>query len=96
MEFDEEGAALEEQFGAPRGEAGQWACCLRVVDPSTLTTAFVQELDNNECVTAMAIVQVSRVGLVWVGAGMGGAGVSKTQALQTSEADNCRRRSEAG
>uniref|UniRef100_A0A7R9Z712 DNA damage-binding protein 1 n=1 Tax=Chlamydomonas euryale TaxID=1486919 RepID=A0A7R9Z712_9CHLO len=54
-EFDEEIAAAEEQFGAPRGEPGQWAACLRIVDPASLATVFVQELDNNECVTSMAL-----------------------------------------
>ena len=45
VEFDEEAAALEEQFGPPRGEAGQWACCLRIIDPSaSLATVFVQEV----------------------------------------------------
>lgn len=42
VEFHDELAALEEQFGAPRGEPGQWASCLRVVDPATLSTVFVQ------------------------------------------------------
>ena len=35
-EADEEAAAREEQFGAPKGAPGQWASCLRVVDPATL------------------------------------------------------------
>eukprot|EP00983_Pelagomonas_calceolata_P111371 1159776-Pelagomonas_calceolata.AAC.3 len=38
IEFDEDMAALEEQFGTPRGQPGQWAACLRIVDPATLST----------------------------------------------------------
>lgn len=38
IEFDEDLAALEEQFGTPRGQPGQWAACLRIVDPATLST----------------------------------------------------------
>jgi hypothetical protein len=44
VEFDEEAAALEEQFGAPCGQPGQWAACIRIVDPATLATAFVVEV----------------------------------------------------
>ena len=47
---------MEEQYGAPRGEAGQWAACLRIVEPGSLATVFTVELDNNEAVTSMAIV----------------------------------------
>ena len=57
IEFDAEAATLEDQFGAPRGEPGQWAACLRIVDPASLSTVFVQELDNNEAITSMGIVQ---------------------------------------
>ncbi len=35
-EADEESAAREEQYGAPKGEPGKWASCIRVVDPATL------------------------------------------------------------
>eukprot|EP00798_Chlamydomonas_sp_ICE-L_P023642 gene23642-9170_t len=54
-EFDEETAALEEQFGSPCGQAGQWACCLRLVEPTSLSTVFVTEMDNNETVTSMCM-----------------------------------------
>jgi len=59
VEFDEELAALEEQFGTPRGATGQWASCLRIVDPASLSTAFVSELDNNEAVTSMTLAALS-------------------------------------
>ena len=39
IEFDEEAAAREEQLGAPKGDAGQWASCIRVVDPASLQTS---------------------------------------------------------
>ena len=35
---DEARAAEDEQFGAPRGASGQWASCLRTVDPGSLQT----------------------------------------------------------
>jgi hypothetical protein len=35
---DEARAAEDEQYGAPRGAPGQWASCLRTVDPATLQT----------------------------------------------------------
>lgn len=56
-EFDEEVAALEEQFGPPRGLPGQWASCIRIVEPGQLTTQFVTELDNNEGIVSMTLVQ---------------------------------------
>ncbi|KAG2485365.1 hypothetical protein HYH03_015856 [Edaphochlamys debaryana] len=62
VEFNDELAALEEQFGAPKGQPGQWAGCLRIVDPATLSTVFVQELDNNEAVVSMALVELQLPG----------------------------------
>ncbi len=47
-EFSDELAAAEEQFGPPKGQPGQWAGCLRIVDPASLSTVFVTEMDNNE------------------------------------------------
>ena len=38
-EFDEEKAAEEEQWGAPRNEAGRWASCVRIIDSASLQTA---------------------------------------------------------
>ncbi|GLC59841.1 hypothetical protein PLESTB_001541500 [Pleodorina starrii] len=58
VEFNDELAALEEQFGAPKGQPGQWAGCLRLVDPATLSTVFVTEIDGNEAITAMALVDL--------------------------------------
>lgn len=40
------------QFGGPRGAAGQWASCVRVIDPATASTAAVLELDENEVLEA--------------------------------------------
>lgn len=42
IEDDTEAADLEEQWGAPKGAAGQWASCLRIVDPQTMTTKLVR------------------------------------------------------
>ncbi len=62
MEFNDELAALEEQFGSPKGQPGQWAGCLRVVDPATLSTVFVTEVDNNEALVSMALVDLALPG----------------------------------
>ena len=35
---DEARAVEDEQFGAPRGAPGQWASCLRTIDPGSLQT----------------------------------------------------------
>jgi hypothetical protein len=56
-EFDQEVAAQQEMFGAPIGQPGQWASCLRLLHPQSLSTLCVQELDNNEGITSMALVQ---------------------------------------
>ncbi|MEW5303982.1 MAG: hypothetical protein WDW36_006625 [Sanguina aurantia] len=55
LEFDEDAAAIEEQFGARRGQPGQWAAALRVVNPADLGTLFVTELDNNETIISMCL-----------------------------------------
>lgn len=36
----------DEQFGMPRGVAGQWASCVRVVNPKTGETSAVEMTDN--------------------------------------------------
>lgn len=59
VEFDEEAATLEEQYGAPCGQPGQWAACVRIVDPTNLSTVFVTELDNNEGITAMVLAELT-------------------------------------
>lgn len=67
-EFDEEAAVLEEQYGPPRAEPGQWASCLRIIEPVGLATTFVSELDNNEAVTSMAIVNFAPAAQIAAGA----------------------------
>lgn len=52
IEFDEDLAALEEQFGTPRGQPGQWAACLRIVDPATLSTGVCVYVHVRVCVHA--------------------------------------------
>lgn len=47
----------EQLLGAPIGAPGQWASCLQIIDPRTLTTTHTEELDNNEaalCLTFAA------------------------------------------
>lgn len=49
VEFSEELAAREEQFGAPKGQPGQWASCVRIVEPQNLTTLFVKVGRSHRC-----------------------------------------------
>lgn len=61
-EAEEEAAAAEDQFGAPKGAAGQWASCVRVVDAATMATSCLLELDNNEGATCAALVAFNTPG----------------------------------
>ncbi len=58
-ELSEEQREQEAQWGPPRGDPTNWASCLRVVDPSTLETASVIELDNNEAAISMCCMRFS-------------------------------------
>lgn len=49
-------AALEDQFGAPRGEARQWGSCVRITDAKTLSPTTVVHMDNNEAALCMCLV----------------------------------------
>lgn len=55
-ELDPEAAAREAQFGAPKGEPGTWASCVRLVDPVSLGTLDVLELDEDEAALSMCTV----------------------------------------
>eukprot|EP01025_Chloroclados_australasicus_P032349 TRINITY_DN3279_c1_g1_i8.p1 TRINITY_DN3279_c1_g1~~TRINITY_DN3279_c1_g1_i8.p1 ORF type:complete len:556 (-),score=86.09 TRINITY_DN3279_c1_g1_i8:188-1855(-) len=59
-ELDPEKAALEEQFGSPKGMRGQWASCVRVSSASLegLQTLCALEMDNNEAALCMALVKL--------------------------------------
>lgn len=54
-EANEESAAREEQVGAPRGAVGQWASCLRVVDPATLDSTQCIELEDGEAAVSLEV-----------------------------------------
>eukprot|EP00878_Enallax_costatus_P010041 GHUV01010480.1.p1 GENE.GHUV01010480.1~~GHUV01010480.1.p1 ORF type:complete len:1094 (+),score=306.67 GHUV01010480.1:216-3497(+) len=56
-EFSSELAAELDQYGAAVGAPGQWASCVRLVDPTELATKAVLELDNNEGITSMCLVK---------------------------------------
>lgn len=45
-----------EQFGRPRADAGQWASCIRVVDPVESSTLALIELEDNEAAFSIAVV----------------------------------------
>ncbi|PSC75527.1 splicing factor 3B subunit 3-like [Micractinium conductrix] len=55
-EADEAAAAREDQWGAPKGEPGQWASCVRVVDPVGLETTHCIEMDQNEAALSVCLV----------------------------------------
>ena len=50
------------QFGSLKGAAGQWASCVRAIDPSTAATTCVAELDDNEGAVSLALVDFSSPG----------------------------------
>ncbi|KAF6255086.1 CPSF A subunit region-domain-containing protein [Scenedesmus sp. NREL 46B-D3] len=56
-EFSAELAAELDQYGAAVGAPGQWASCIRIVDPAELSTKAVLELDGSEAITSMALVR---------------------------------------
>lgn len=62
-EFSAELAAELDQYGAPMGAVGQWASCVRLVDPAELSTKCVLELDGNEGICSMALVRFEGTGL---------------------------------
>ncbi|KAJ3195275.1 Splicing factor 3B subunit 3 [Irineochytrium annulatum] len=45
-----------EQFGLPKAEPGQWASCVRVLNPLTAETLSVIDLDNNEAAFCVQVV----------------------------------------
>ena len=51
--------AEDARVGAPRGATGQWASCLRVIDPASLATASVTELEFNEAALSLCLVKFS-------------------------------------
>lgn len=54
-----------ERLGSPVGEPGAWASCIRIVDPSTLTTTHCIEMDNNEgalCITTVSFDSAPHLG----------------------------------
>ena len=55
-ELDDDRAATEMQIGTLKGAAGQWASCVRAIDPSTAATTCVAELDDNEGAVSLALV----------------------------------------
>ena len=72
-EQDEVAQAERAQFGVTRGAPGQWASCLRVLNPSTLAVWAVLELPGSPCITSMAWVTFAGPG--------GGGGAVQTQDL---------------
>ncbi|ORY72192.1 splicing factor 3b, subunit 3, 130kDa, isoform CRA_b [Leucosporidium creatinivorum] len=57
MDVDEEVAELPaEVFGLPRAAAGNWASCVRIIDPVEATTIFKLDFENNEAAFSVALV----------------------------------------
>ncbi|KAI5479642.1 splicing factor 3B subunit 3 [Pseudohyphozyma bogoriensis] len=60
MDVDEEVAQLPaDVFGLPRAAAGNWASCVRIIDPVEASTIFKLDLENNEAAFSAAIVPFS-------------------------------------
>ncbi|GAA5896462.1 hypothetical protein JCM5296_000672 [Sporobolomyces johnsonii] len=57
MNVDQEVLELPaKEFGLPRAPAGQWASCVRIIDPVAAETVFQLELENNEAAFSAVIV----------------------------------------
>ena len=61
-ELNEEAAAAEDQFGAPKAAPSQWASCVRVVDPAAMESCCCLEMDGNEAATSVALVPFATPG----------------------------------
>ena len=61
-EEESEGMLMESVVGVPRGGAGKWASCVRVIDPSTRQTLSVVELSENEAAISVAAVALRERG----------------------------------
>ncbi len=62
---EEEGAGpllTEASVGVPRGGAGKWASCIRVVDPAARQTLSVLDLADNEAAVSVAAVPMRERG----------------------------------
>ena len=56
MDVDGEADKMN-QIGSYQGTRGEWASCIRIVDPSTLTSLHSVELDENEAAISAAIAE---------------------------------------
>ena len=57
VEVDREMVELPtDQFGLPRAGPGNWASCVRIIDPVEASTVFKLDLDNNEAAFSVAVV----------------------------------------
>lgn len=54
-EAEEASAARADHLGLPKAEPGEWASCIRVVDPGSLQTTHCLELDNNEAAMCLTL-----------------------------------------
>lgn len=60
-EGDEEKETAQEAFvGAPQAGEGKWASCIRILDPVTLETTFLLELEDNEAAFSVSTVEFRR------------------------------------
>ncbi|KAL8292884.1 hypothetical protein RQP46_000578 [Phenoliferia psychrophenolica] len=57
MDVDQEVADLPvDIFGLPRAAAGNWASCVRIIDPVEAASIFQLDLENNEAAFSVALV----------------------------------------
>ena len=66
----DEAPLMEASVGVPRGGAGKWASCVRVLEPGTRRTLSLLELPDNEAAVSVATVTLRDRGgeaLVFVG-----------------------------
>jgi len=59
LDFMETEETSEREVGTPMAGEGLWACCLRIVEPTSLETTHLLEIENNEVLVSMAICNFS-------------------------------------
>lgn len=53
---DDSDPLSDEQYGYPKSESGRWVSCIRVLDPRTMQTTCLLELQDNEAAFSICTV----------------------------------------
>lgn len=55
MEVDEQGMTPEEQFGASKSAAGEWASCIQVVEPKLMSVLHTVHMGEQEGAVSLCL-----------------------------------------